>query len=238
MSLILNIETATPVCSLALCSDGKIIAKKESQEHNSHSSLLTVFIEEIFKEVDFELKSLDAIAVSKGPGSYTGLRIGVSASKGLCYALDKPLISISTLKAMANGMAKFLKFSMPSLFQKNPLLCPMIDARRMEVYSAIFDIKINEIKKVSADIIDENSYHVFSIDKQIIFFGDGAAKCKKVLSNNDNVIFIDSFYPSAEFMAEISTEKFKSNKFEDLAYFEPFYLKDFIAGKPKVKGLF
>jgi len=238
MALILNIETATPVCSLALCSGGKIISKKESHEHNSHSSLLTVFIEEIFSEVDFELNSLDAIAVSKGPGSYTGLRIGVSTSKGLCYALDKPLISISTLKAMANGLANFLKLSKSSLFQENTLLCPMIDARRMEVYSAIFDININEIKKVSADIIDENSYQNFLIDKQIIFFGDGSAKCKKVLSNNENVKFIDDFYPSAEFMAEISEEKFKSKKFEDVAYFEPFYLKDFIAGKPKVKGLY
>lgn len=238
MTLILNIETATPVCSVALCSDGKIITKKESHRHNSHSSLLTVFIEEIFKEVGFELKSLSAIAVSKGPGSYTGLRIGVSTSKGLCYALEKPLISINTLKAMANGMTKFLKLSKSPLFQQNTLLCPMIDARRMEVYSAIFDLNVNKIRETKAEIINENSYNDILIDKQIIFFGNGAAKCKEVLSNNRNTKFIDNFFPSAEFMAEISAEKFKNNNFENIAYFEPFYLKDFIAGKPKVKGLY
>ena len=238
MTLILNIETATPVCSVALCLDGEIVAKKESHKHNSHSSLLTVFIEEIFKEVIFELKLLDAIAVSKGPGSYTGLRIGVSTSKGLCYTLDKPLISINTLKAMANGLSKFLKLSKSTLFQQNTLLCPMIDARRMEVYSAIFDLSINEIRETKAEIIDENSFEDFLKEKQLIFFGDGAAKCKEVLSNNRNAKFIDNFYPSAEFMAEISDEKFKNNNFEDVAYFEPFYLKDFIAGKPKVKGLY
>ncbi len=238
MALILNIETATPVCSVALCSDRKIIAKKESQKHNSHSSLLTVFIEEIFNEINFDLNLLDAIAVSKGPGSYTGLRIGVSTSKGLCYALDKPLIAINTLMAMANGMVNMLKRSKSPLFQKSTLLCPMIDARRMEVYSAIFDIKGNEIRGTIAEIIDENSYNDFLINKHIIFFGDGAAKCKKVLLGNDNVKFIDDFCPSAEFMADISDKEFKNNKFEDVAYFEPFYLKDFIAGKPKVKGLY
>jgi tRNA threonylcarbamoyladenosine biosynthesis protein TsaB len=230
MALIVHIETATKICSVALSQDTKIIAIRESNILNSHSSLITNFVDEVFKETGKSLKELDAVSVSMGPGSYTGLRIGVSTAKGLCYSLEKPLIAVSTLKAMANGFVNIGNYT-PSLF------CPMIDARRMEVYCGFFDNLLNTIIPVSAEIIDENSFADLLSNNSIYFFGDGAEKCKSALSNNKNIFFDGDFNTSSKYLISLAEEKFRKKEFENIAYFEPFYLKDFLAGKPKVKGL-
>ena len=230
MALILNIETSTTVCSVNLADDGKKIIGKETNEQNAHSKVLTVFIEELFKEINFKIKDVDAIAVSKGPGSYTGLRIGVSAAKGIAYGTGKPLISVSTLQNMAWGAKNKLKV------EQNVFLAPMIDARRMEVYTQLFDININPINEISAEIIDEQSFLKELEDHKIYIFGDGAAKCKSAITH-DNAVFIDDMHPSADYMIPYSEQAFKDNKFEDVAYFEPFYLKDFVATIPK-KNIF
>ena len=221
MALILLIESATKSCSVSLSSENKIIAcKEEVNEQYSHAEKLTVFITELFKTQDFTIKDLDAVAVSKGPGSYTGLRISVSTAKGLCYALDIPLISVSTLKAMAFGMAQK---------EKSDLYCPMIDARRMEVYNAFYNSTNKEIRGIQADIIEACSYQK-ELDKKVLFFGDGAEKCKQMIQH-PNARFIDGIFPSSKDMLEIANEKFAEKDFEDVVYFEPFYLKDFVAGK-------
>lgn len=230
MAIILNIETATKVCSVTLAVDGKVKSIRESHVANSHSELITIFSEEVVKEAGLDFKDLDAIAVSKGPGSYTGLRIGVSTAKGFCYALDKPLIAVNTLHAMAAGM-------IPLTGDESFLVCPMIDARRMEVYAAVFDHTLNELKATEAVIVDEQSFGDLLKNHKILFAGDGAPKCKEVLSHQKNAFFDDHFHPSAAYMATLSEQKFGQSDFEDVAYFEPFYLKDFVAGIPKVKGL-
>jgi tRNA threonylcarbamoyladenosine biosynthesis protein TsaB len=233
LPLILNIETATGVCSVALARNGRLIGMKESAAKNSHSSVLTVFMEEVIREAGIALSDLDAVAVSEGPGSYTGLRIGVAAAKGLCYALDKPLIGMSTLLTMATGMS-----GSPARDGEHGLLfCPMIDARRMEVYCAIYDGKGHEIRETRAEIVDENSFMEYLGKNKIVFAGDGAMKCRTVLDKHPNAVFAEDFQTSAKFMIPLSEAGFSQNKFEDLAYFEPYYLKDFIAGKPRVKGL-
>jgi len=193
---ILNIETSTQVCSVALAVDGKTIALQESNTESSHARQITVFAEQIMYKSGFTFQDLDAIAVSKGPGSYTGLRIGVSTAKGFCYSLDKPLISVGTLTSLANGM--ILKLAAEG---KNPidfLFCPMIDARRMEVYSAVYDNRLHEVRKVLAEVIDENSFFDFFRQKKpLIFVGDGAAKCKEILSKvSSNAIFREEFMAS------------------------------------------
>ena len=231
MATILNIETATGVCSVALAVDGKVVAIKESHTKNSHAELITLFCEAVVNEAGISFQDLDAVAVSKGPGSYTGLRIGVSTAKGYCFAIDKPLISVGTLEGMATGM--ITNEGNPKDF----LFCPMIDARRMEVYAAFFDSELSEIKKTEAVVVDENSFGKLRSSHKIIFAGDGAAKCKAVLSHQPNAFFKEDFHPSAAFMATLSDEKFNQKSFEDMAYFEPFYLKDFVAGLPRVKGL-
>ena len=218
---ILNIETSTKACSVALHKNGELIVSREDVTTNfSHSEKLLKFISELFSDAKLSLSDLDAIAVSKGPGSYTGLRIGVSTAKGLCYGLDIPLISISTLKAMSFGMALEIKAD---------LYCPMIDARRMEVYSAFFDINNTEVRKIQADIIDENSYKK-ELEKKVVFFGDGSEKIKEKIKH-ENAMFISNIHPSAKNMGLLSYQKFNKSLFEDLAYFEPFYLKDFVAGR-------
>jgi len=194
-------------------------------------------MDEVVKTAGVALHDLDAVAVSKGPGSYTGLRIGVASAKGLCYALEKPLIGVSTLRAMAIGMPHPSPPS-PSREGENKILyCPMIDARRMEVYCAIFDEKGNEIRETRAEIIDENSFMEYLGKNKVVFAGDGALKCRPLFENHPNAVFSEDFHASAQFMISLSEEKFSQKKFEDLAYFEPYYLKDFIAGKPRVKGL-
>ena len=233
MALILNIETATNICSVNLAMDGEIIAFRESNEDKSHAKILTIFIQEIFSETKKELNDLDAIAVSKGPGSYTGLRIGVSTAKGLCYGGDIPLISVSTLKALAHSMCIGVNKTSTSI-SPNSLFCPMIDARRMEVFSGIFDIENNTIAEISANIIDEDSFKEVLNNHPVYFFGNGSDKCKEVL-NHKNAIYIDDIITSSKNMTSLSEEAFQKQQFEDVAYFEPFYLKDFMATTPKKK---
>ena len=225
MPLILNIETATTVCSVALAEHGKLLSLKEENERYTHAEKITLFIEQVLNETGKLISDLDAVAVSSGPGSYTGLRIGISTAKGLCYALGKPLISISTLRSLAFSIHN------SQLAIHNSFSCPMIDARRMEVYCAMYDEKLNEIEKMSARIIDENSFSENLKEKKIFFFGDGAAKCSPLLSKNKNALFIDNIFPTAASMISLSEEKFQKNEFENVALFEPFYLKEFAANK-------
>jgi len=233
MALILNIETATKICSVSLSLNGKnIISKEYNGEDFSHSKLLTVFIEELFSESDFEMSNLQAISVSKGPGSYTGLRIGVSTAKGIAYALEIPLISVNTLLAMTWGLNRNLSNYYNISSNKEILFCPMLDARRMEVYTSIYNSSLDIIQETNALIVDSTSFNDLLLTNTIIFFGDGAEKCKNIISN-DNAVFIDNFFPSANFMAKLSEESFTMNRFENVAYFEPFYLKDFMATVPK-----
>jgi tRNA threonylcarbamoyladenosine biosynthesis protein TsaB len=227
MALILQIETATQVCSAALSVNGETIALKELQANNIHAGSLTLFIQEVMASGGYSYSNLDAIAVSKGPGSYTGLRIGVSTAKGLCFALDKPLIAIGTLGMMAKG---FLKAN-PDY---NGLVCPMIDARRMEVFTSVFDSSLATIEPVSAKIIDEQSFKDQLIKAPVTFIGDGAEKCKAAL-NDPNALFSAENFNSAGNMSELSFDAFLNQSFEDLAYFEPFYLKDFVLTTPKAK---
>jgi tRNA threonylcarbamoyladenosine biosynthesis protein TsaB len=231
MAKILNIETSTRACSVALAIDGKVVAIEEAFERNSHAENITIFSETVLKQAGLNFHDLDAVAVSKGPGSYTGLRIGVSTAKGFCYSLDKPLIAVSTLQALAAGMISKTKNP------ENYLFCPMIDARRMEVYSALFDSELKAVRETQAEIIDENSFKDLLSSKKIVFAGDGADKCERILGANPKVYFISDLLPSAHFLAPLSEKKFQNGSFEDVAYFEPFYLKDFVAGKPRVKGL-
>jgi tRNA threonylcarbamoyladenosine biosynthesis protein TsaB len=221
LSYILNIETATKNCSVAVAKDGKTILCKEiAEEGYSHAERLHVFIEAIIKEAGIALQDLSAIAVSQGPGSYTGLRIGVSAAKGLCYALDIPLIAVDTLQALASQVTI-----------SSGLIIPMIDARRMEVYSAIFSPTLEKKREVLAQIIDDNSFE----DKQetLYFIGDCAEKCKSVLTKENHVFLEEIVYPSAKEMSALSFEKFKISDTVDVAYFEPYYLKDFMITAPK-----
>ena len=216
MTYILNLETATKNCSVSISQNGKTILCKEMAEAGySHAERLHVFIEECLKESNLTFKDLSAIAVSQGPGSYTGLRIGVSAAKGMCFALDIPLIAVDTLQVLAS-----------QLTISEGLIVPMIDARRMEVYSSIYTFNFDKIRGVQAEILTENSF--VEISKTIHFVGDCAEKAKTVLTNS-NFIFHDTIvYPSANEMSELSYKKFQENNFEDVAYFEPYYLKDFI----------
>ncbi len=216
MAYILNIETATKNCSVALAKDGITLFTKEIAEQGySHAEFLHVFIEEILREANLLFQDLSAIAVSQGPGSYTGLRIGVSAAKGLCYSLDIPLIAIDTLTTLACQIEI-----------TEGLIIPMIDARRMEVYSAIYDANMNTVRGVEAQIIDENSFS--DIQQNIYIVGDCQEKIKTVL-NKDNFIFSDTIvYPSASAMGMLSFNKYKISDTVDVAYFEPYYLKDFV----------
>jgi tRNA threonylcarbamoyladenosine biosynthesis protein TsaB len=216
MALILNIETATKNCSVALSKDGRTLAIREISEQNfSHAEKLHVFIEELFAESHLKLQDLSAIAVSQGPGSYTGLRIGVSAAKGLCYALSIPLIAIDTLEILAR-----------KINISNGTILPMIDARRLEVYSAFFDKNYAKIRETKAEIIDKNSFQETSEILHLI--GDGAMKFKEILTDEKFKYYPEIQFPSAADMSLISFQKFQIKQFEDVAYFEPFYLKDFV----------
>ncbi|MFD2584299.1 tRNA (adenosine(37)-N6)-threonylcarbamoyltransferase complex dimerization subunit type 1 TsaB [Pedobacter vanadiisoli] len=225
MAKILQIETATAICSVALSVNGETISFKEEKGQNLHAANLTIFIDEVVKTAGLNYQELDAIAISKGPGSYTGLRIGVSTAKGLCYALDKPLIAIETLEMMAAGF-----------LAENPdysgLICPMIDARRMEVYTAVFDPSLNLLLPTEAKIIDETSFNAFLSQQCITFLGDGAAKCAGVLTH-PNARFTATNFNSAPYMSKLAKQAFDNGNFEDVAYFEPFYLKDFVVTQSK-----
>jgi tRNA threonylcarbamoyladenosine biosynthesis protein TsaB len=229
MPTILQIETATQVCAVAISIDGKTVAIKEEAAQNIHAAKLTLFIEEVMKSVGIGYHQLDAVAVSKGPGSYTGLRIGVSTAKGLCFALDKPLIGINTLEMMASGfLAENANYG--------GLVCPMIDARRMEVFTAVYTNQLVEFESVNAKIVDEKSF-ILELDQHFVtFIGDGAAKCREVLAHQ-NAHFSTTNYNAAANMSTLAKLAFDQRKFEDVAYFEPFYLKDFVFTTPKNKML-
>ncbi len=222
MANILNLETATTNCSVSIGREGKLIALvEENSSSYSHSEQLHIFIERCLEEANITRQELDSVAVSKGPGSYTGLRIGVSAAKGLCYALDIPLIAINTLRSMAFSKKADKGF-----------IIPMLDARRMEVYAAVFDSEYKEIKPTWAEIVNEDSFSDFIRSSKTFLVGNGAEKCRAIL-RDPNFNIDASVIPSASTMAFLSYEKYKSGQFEDTAYFEPFYLKDFIVTTPK-----
>lgn len=221
--LILLLETATSSCSVALSENGKIIAVKEANERNIHASHITLFIEELMVKTGKRYSDLSAVAVSKGPGSYTGLRIGVSTAKGLCYALDIPLLGIDTLQAMVSGMLS------QNDIQDTDLLIPMIDARRMEVYTGIFKKDLNVLQPVSAKIVDITSFEQFK-GKNLILFGDGAGKFRELFSDQSNISILE-FTNSARDLNCLAYRKFSNGETENVAYFEPFYLKDFLVTK-------
>ena len=224
MSIILNIETTTKNCSVSIAEKGEILAIKELNNGNySHAEVLHPFILDVLKEANLTSDKIDAVAVSKGPGSYTGLRIGVSAAKGLCFALDKPLISIDTLTSLSF-----------SITIEEGIIVPMLDARRLEVYASVFNEKHQKIREIKAEIIDENSFCEYLERSKVYFLGDGSQKCKEIITHK-NAIFIDAKFPSAQEMAKLSYEKYKISDIENVAYFEPFYLKDFIVIPEKKK---
>jgi tRNA threonylcarbamoyladenosine biosynthesis protein TsaB len=221
-TFILNIETATKNCSVALAKNGKTIAFREiAEEGYSHAEKLHVFIEELISESSVSFQDLNAIAISQGPGSYTGLRIGVSSAKGLCYALNIPLIAVDTLQSLA-----------AQLTISEGLIIPMIDARRMEVFSATYDHTLRQNQAVAAEIITEKSYQ--NTEETLHFLGDGASKCKEFLTKENFIFHDEIIYPSAKEMSQLSFEKHKKNDTVDVAYFEPLYVKDFMLTKKKV----
>lgn len=220
MNYILSIETATTNCSVSLSKEGKTLFLKEDNSKNySHAESLHVFIDAVLKEGGITSKALDAIAISKGPGSYTGLRIGVSAAKGLCFALDKPLISVPTLEALAHQVDC-----------NDGVIVPMLDARRLEVYAAIFNSNYKEIRETEAQILDENAFVEYLYKGNVYFVGNGVEKTKAII-NHPNAVFIEDKLPSASEMSMLAYNKYKISDFEDVAYFEPYYLKDFVALK-------
>lgn len=233
--MILCLETATPSCSVALVHNGEVLACEEDPKGQNHSEKITLFIDSVMKKAGISYDQLDAVAVSMGPGSYTGLRIGVSTAKGICYAVSKPLIAVETLEAMAYGGKVVISSERSE--RRNLLLIPAIDARRMEVYAAIFDENVNKIKDTEAVIIDGNSFADLKKDHHLYLFGDGADKCAAIFANDDKITVIKDFYCSAKYMNTIAQQKFNNSEFVDVAYFEPFYLKDFVPGTPTVKGL-
>jgi len=222
MAIILNIETSTTNCSVSLSKEGETLVLKEDNNANySHAESLHVFIDDVIKTAKLTLKDIDAIAVSKGPGSYTGLRIGVSAAKGLCFALNIPLISVSTLYALAYQVNI-----------KDGIIVPMLDARRLEVYSAIYNASYNEIRGVEAQILDDSSFLEYLEHETVYFIGNGVEKTKNLIAH-PNAVFVEGKLPSANEMSFLAYNKYKKSDIEDVAYFEPFYLKDFIALKSK-----
>lgn len=226
MSCILHIETSTEVCSVAVSQDGASIFSKEDFKGPSHATELGVFVDEALSFADSHAIPVDAVAVSCGPGSYTGLRIGVSMAKGICYALGVPLIGISTLEVMCVPVLLFRDLP------EDALLCPMIDARRMEVYATVYDRALRVKREIGADVVDENSYSEFLAEHPVYFFGNGAAKCKDKLTH-PNARFLDDIHPLAKWMFPLAEKAVARNDFKDVAYFEPFYLKEFVASKPK-----
>ncbi|WP_142784976.1 tRNA (adenosine(37)-N6)-threonylcarbamoyltransferase complex dimerization subunit type 1 TsaB [Changchengzhania lutea] len=222
MALILNIETATTNCSVSLSKNGETLILKEDYGANySHAERLHVYIDDVLKEAKVRREDIEAIAISKGPGSYTGLRIGVSSAKGLCYALDIPLVSVATLTALA--------------YQVNVnegCIVSMLDARRMEVYSAVFDSNHKQIRDTQAQILEADAFHNYLEKGKVYFIGNGVHKTKTLI-NHPNAVFIEGKLPSANEMSALAFNKFKISDMEDVAYFEPYYLKDFVALKPK-----
>lgn len=230
MSCILNIETSTSVCSVALSCNGEVLFEKSSFEGPSHAALLGVYTEEAIAILKEKGGKLDAVAVSSGPGSYTGLRIGVSVAKGLCFGYGIPLISIHTLEVLTSAAIQQMNGATDCLY------CAMLDARRMEVYDAIYDVNQKTIRNTVADIVDADTYASYLATDKVCFFGNGAAKCKTVISS-PNALFLDDIHPLAVNMVSLAEKAFDANNFEDTAYFEPFYLKEFQATVAKNKVL-
>ena len=230
--MILCLETATSVCSVALNDRCCTLALRETEGNNAHSEKITNFIREVMETAGISYSQLDAVAVSQGPGSYTGLRIGVSTAKGVCYAADLPLMAIDTLEAMAWGM----RDKLGSLLQPDDLLVPMIDARRMEVYCSVFGASLQRIQETKALVVEADSFKEFE-GRRLWLFGDGAPKLKSLFEAQPLIQVVEGFKPSAAFMRDLAEKALKERDFVDVAYFEPYYLKDFVAGKPHVKGL-
>ncbi|MGM9797219.1 MAG: tRNA (adenosine(37)-N6)-threonylcarbamoyltransferase complex dimerization subunit type 1 TsaB [Parabacteroides sp.] len=231
MALILNIETSTAVCSAALTEGEEILFEQHSFDGPSHASLLGVYVERAIQWAKSQDRKLEAVAVSCGPGSYTGLRIGVSVAKGLCFGASIPLISVPTLSLLASTAVRKMGGATDYLY------CAMIDARRMEVYAALFDASLQQVRTAMADIVDAQTYTNYLTAGKVCFFGDGAAKCQSVIAD-PNACFLSGIYPLAAEMAPLSAQAFAEKRFEDVAYFEPFYLKEFQAtiAKNKVLG--
>lgn len=227
MSCILNIETSTNVCSVAVSQDGSCIFNKEDHEGPNHAVILGVFVQEALSFIDSHAIPLDAVAVSCGPGSYTGLRIGLSMAKGICYGRDVKLIAIPTLELMCVPLLLGEKIN-----EENVLLCPMIDARRMEVYSQFFDRALKEVRSINADIVENNTYDDILAQQPVYFFGNGAEKCYEVLTHH-NAHIIEGIVPLAKNMYPLAEKRMANEQFEDVAYFVPFYLKDFVAKEAK-----
>jgi len=226
MAIILHLETATTNCSVSISKDDEIVVLKENNAASySHSEQLHVFIKEALKEASLSFSDLDAVAISKGPGSYTGLRIGVSAAKGICFSLDIPLISIPTLQSMARQVD----------LKPGELVIPALDARRMEVYSCVYNNNYQEVRETRAEIINEESFVEYLGENEVYVVGSGAEKCRGVLQH-PNFIFDESVVPSAKDMVSMAFEKYESKQFEDVAYFEPYYLKDFVLQQKKKKN--
>lgn len=230
MPCILNIETATEVCSVVVSDNDNVIFQKEELKGPSHAVLLGSFVDEAVRHLRSKKIKLDAVAVSCGPGSYTGLRIGVSEAKGLCFGMGIPLIAINTLHIMASGVLNNNNTNEASVF------CPMIDARRMEVYDVLLDSNLKELRPVSADIINEDSFTDILDKNKVLFFGNGAGKCRDILKHS-NAIFLENIYPHAKDMIRLANKDYSEKRFVDTAYFEPFYLKEFVATIPKNKVL-
>jgi tRNA threonylcarbamoyladenosine biosynthesis protein TsaB len=236
-SLILHIETATDICSVAISEGDHCLAVLESGPERSHATLLNRFIREVMAASGWGMDHLDAIAVGKGPGSYTGLRIGVSTAKGLAYALDKPLLSCGSLESMVHAAMGHPEIrDLYARFGNKLLLCPMLDARRMEVYSAFYSPAFALVREVAAEIITPDSYRGLLSERHLCFFGNGARKCREMIVEA-NAHFVEGLHPSARSMIVPVLQNFQKKQFEDVAYFEPFYLKDFVATKPRKKVL-
>ncbi|MBQ4127873.1 MAG: tRNA (adenosine(37)-N6)-threonylcarbamoyltransferase complex dimerization subunit type 1 TsaB [Alistipes sp.] len=234
MALILCIETGTDICSVGLSRDGELISLRESDEGRDHAKRVGVFVDELLRENDVAPDELDAIAVGMGPGSYTGLRIGVSFAKGMCYGLQIPLVAVGSLDALAQVAIEDNEAGILDVDNwDDAVLCPMVDARRMEVYTRLFDAKGEALSEVSAEIVTEESFAEWRKDRQLVIFGNGAAKCREVLPDATYV----NITPSARGLARLAEQRLQEGKTEDIAYFEPFYLKDFIVIPSKKKLL-
>lgn len=227
MSCILSIETSTDVCSVAVSQDGTCIFEKEDSSGPNHAVKLGVFVDEALSFIDSHLIPLDAVAVSCGPGSYTGLRIGVSMAKGICYGRSVKLLSVPTLHLLC--VPVLLR---EQIQEENALLCPMLDARRMEVYAQLFDRALNEVRPIQADVVDADTYKSYLDERSVYFFGNGAEKCIEVI-NHPNAHLIKNVEPLAKYMFPLAEKRMMNEQFEDVAYFVPFYLKDFVAKIPK-----
>ena len=236
MALILSIETGTDICSVALANDGELMALRESDEGRDHAKRVAIFVDELLRETGVQPSDLDAIAIGKGPGSYTGLRIGVSFAKGMCYALNIPLIAIGSLDALTEVAREDYDAGILDIEDEEwakARLCPMVDARRMEVYSQIFDTKGKPQSEVVAEVVTGESYKEWREEQTFVIFGNGAKKCTEVLADAKFV----SVAPSARGIVRLAEEAYNSERFEDIAYFEPFYLKEFLVIPSKKKLL-